>query len=418
MGLFVRSAGVWVGTSGVTSGTRPGAPTGLIASSSTSGQVAASWTAGLAGSAPTTGYVVTLTSSAATTKTVTTATTNATITGLVTGAMYSVSVQAVNAVGTSAPSSSVNVTVAGSAPSGTGFLLNPSAHGYPDTTNTGYLNYFDPTLGRKLKLSDLTAVGSMSSTSNNQIIERLHINGQLKIQHNGVIVRGCLIEKTNGDGKNGVEYGITDHNFGLTAAWTMTYCTLIGHPTAGEVTMLNTEWCNHSYLDISGGTDGWNPWGPHNTEFHHCYVHDLVPFNGSHSDCLQIVSGSTHIYHNTLISCNPSYPIGAFAGGDTSVFPGNTSGMQIGKLTGTLRDVVFEDNLCDGGNYMFNGNWSADTPDANGVTHIQDPTTSVTIRDNRFGRDRRFGISTHIPDGHNFVISNNIFDDDGSAAWG
>lgn len=301
--------------------------------------------------------------------------------------------------------------------SGNNWLLNPSAHGYADATNSGYLNYFDPTLGRNLKFSDLTQVGSLTTTAANQVIERMHITGQLTVKHPGVKVRGCLIERTNSSTPYLI-FGVTDHNQGLSDFWPMTYCTLIGHPTFNEVTMMNTEWCNWSWCDVSGGTDAWDPWGAHGVEVHHNFIHDLVPFGGSHSDCFQIVSGSAWIHHNTMFSTNPSYPVGAYAAGDTSVFPGNTSGLQIGKLTGQLGNVLFEENICDGGNQMFNANWSADTPDANGVTHTQNPGTTVTIRNNRFGRDERYGLHGSIPNGHSFDISNNVWDDDGSPAWG
>ena len=94
-----------------------------------------------------------------------------------------------------------------------------------------------------------------------------------------------------------------------------------------------------------------------------------------------------------------------------SQFPGNTSGMQIGQLTGNMAtsgDFYFEDNLCDGGNYMFNANWGSDG------TH--DLVGHIYIQNNRFGRDERYGLYTHVPGGHNIVLTGNVWDDNGTSA--
>lgn len=59
--------------------------------------------------------------------------------------------------------------------------------------NCGYQGYYDATLGRYLTESDLTPSGSVSSTHDGQIIERLNVTGEVLINHNNVTVRQCAI---------------------------------------------------------------------------------------------------------------------------------------------------------------------------------------------------------------------------------
>lgn len=75
------------------------------------GELAVAWSAGTSGSSPITGYVASATATSHATKTcMTTGATECTIRGLTTGVVYSVSVSATNAVGTSAVSPSVSAT--------------------------------------------------------------------------------------------------------------------------------------------------------------------------------------------------------------------------------------------------------------------------------------------------------------------
>jgi hypothetical protein len=392
----------------VTPGTTtvPNAPTNVVATAGNA-QATIWWSApNDNGGSVITGYTVT--SSPGNFTATTSGATNATVSGLTNGTAYTFTVVATNAIGNSVASNVSNSVSPSGSSSGNNFLLNPSAHGYPDATNTGYTNYFDSSLGRTLTSGDLTLhSGNFTTTSDGQIIEKLKITGKLTVAHNNVIVRGCYLAYT------GANFAVSDHNQpNISQTWTLEYCT-INCSNSGALASLNVEWANVSYCDISGGTDGWDPWGIRAPlTFSHNYIHDLVqnPTTKSHTDCIQIVGGTggLTIQHNTLICMNPSYPIGGYANGG-GAFPGNTSGMQVGQLTGNIGNVMFTDNLCDGGNYMFNANWGSDG------TH--DLVGTITISNNRYGRDERYGIYTHITDGsHNVITSGNVWDDNGSTA--
>jgi hypothetical protein len=99
------------------------------------------------------------------------------------------------------------------------------------------------------------------------------------------------------------------------------------------------------------------------------WVHDLTRAPGSHNDTLQTTAGSTIVVrHNRLDAYRPSI-------GD----PMNAC-LMIGSTSGpAVRDLLVEDNYCNGGNYSI------------GVR--ADLTGSdIRVRGNRFGRDYRYGV--------------------------
>jgi hypothetical protein len=292
------------------------------------------------------------------------------------------------------------------------FLANPSAFDYPDATNTGYANYVAPELGRKLTSSDLTLDTATSTSSAGQVFYRQHFTNHFKVAHPNVKFLGCWFDFQPTSSSN--VYVITDHKTGPSAPasdadiWTMSYCTVTQSPFS--LGSMNTTYANVDHCDFSGGTDVWDPFGMGSVEWYFNYCHHLVQNSStaSHCDIFQPVGGAGNVkfHHNTCLSYNP----------DTGFF-GNTSIMQIGQLTGNITGTIdYYDNLCDGGNYMANANWASDT-----ASPPLTLTGTIKIRDNRLGRHAQFGVHTHIPgpnNAPNFVIANNVFDDDNSLAWG
>ena len=120
-------------------------------------------------------------------------------------------------------------------------------------------------------------------------------------------------------------------------------------------------------VNMYGMTDG--PRLGTNTTVVDSYIHDLARLPGTHNDALQITGGSgVLVRHNTLqvYDAASNDPLNAC--------------LMIGSETAPeTRDLLFEDNYCDGGNYSIGVR--ADLVGSN-----------IVFRDNKFGRNYRYGV--------------------------
>ncbi|GAB2936241.1 hypothetical protein GCM10027280_25340 [Micromonospora polyrhachis] len=106
-----------------------------------------------------------------------------------------------------------------------------------------------------------------------------------------------------------------------------------------------------------------------NTNVIDSWIHDLNRIEGSHNDTLQTTAGvNIVVRHNRLDAYRAS-----------TRDPMNAC-LMIGSTTGpAVRNLLFEGNYCNGGNYSI------------GIRN--DLTASnIVIRDNKFGRDYRYGV--------------------------
>ena len=81
--------------------------------------------------------------------------------------------------------------------------------------------------------------------------------------------------------------------------------------------------------------------------------------------------------------------------------------VMVGDYGGQIRDLTFENNLCDGGNWMFNDNWRGD--------HLVE---NIIVRNNRIGRHFRYGVKSlkdapTDPNPPTWIWESNIWDDTG-----
>jgi hypothetical protein len=274
----------------------------------------------------------------------------------------------------SAPASSSPVASRSSSPPVTptgsgGCLRAPSACGYPDASNTG-------------ARGTLVASGSITSTTDGQVIKNLDIHGYIEVTSSNVTIQNVKI--TGGD-----QFGAID----LHAA--------TGHTTITDVTVLSSlnqlagmtiRDATITRANISGGQDGIDAWGgPGPNVVQDSYIHDLARNTtvASHDDTIQTSGGDETFRHNTLLPFDGTDPMNAC--------------LQIGDLQGDLAQLTFAGNLCDGGNYSINAN--ASSVNLGTVT-----AGRLTFTNNRFGRDYRYGIQIHLGSPFNTTWSGNTDD--------
>jgi hypothetical protein len=267
----------------------------------------------------------------------------------------------------------------GSSGSGTtGCVAHPSACGYPDASNTG-------------ASGTLTASGSITSTTNGQVIKNLDIHGFIAVTSANVTIENVKITAT-GDQFGGIDLV---HSTGHT---TITNVTIVA--SSAQLAGITARDATITRANISGGQDGIDSWAPNTatgaTVIEDSYIHDLARNTAvsSHDDTIQTSGGDQTIKHNTLIP---------FTGGD----PMNAC-LQIGDLQGDLVQLTFTGNLCDGGNYSINAN-------GNNVNLGKVKAGPLTFTNNRFGRDYRYGVQANLGSPFRTTWTGNIDDATGKA---
>lgn len=182
-------------------------------------------------------------------------------------------------------------------------------------------------------------------------------------------------------------------------------------PTAGE-------WPEFRYCEISGGTsasvigsharflrcnihfgvDIVKPFGP--AEFYGNYLHGNNHPSGAHCDTFQIVTGAADL----LIHWNNCQNFNALESESSAGQQGNGV-LQTGTVTGNIGPVQWLNNWFDGGGYTIRCGGNR-----------QGHTVDYTFRNNRFGRNSRYGPLVAMS-GIDFD-STNIWDDTGDPVTG
>lgn len=264
---------------------------------------------------------------------------------------------------------------------GTGFLANPSAHGYPDATNTGYRG----------SLADLLPVGNLDVRpgdirQNGVVVATRPASGSTiwgpvtlypdrtditRMNMNGMVTHTSSLAVNVVDSvltrPAGVTSGRVWQNLGM--GWdgprvTFTDCTFNARSCLANVGGHHMTFIR---CDIQGGEDLVDV--SHQITFDFCYLHDPVRVTpDAHMDAFQMGSGSAMLVKRCTIKCTNGADLG-------------NAVLMIGNYAGDVWDVTFDDCLCDGGNYTFNANWS-------GVGAVNGP---FTVRNCRVGRHFRYG---------------------------
>ena len=145
--------------------------------------------------------------------------------------------------------------------------------------------------------------------------------------------------------------------------------------------------------DISGSPDGIDASG-RSVLIQDNWIHNLQynAAKATHDDDIQTLGGDVTIRHNTL----------------DATAPASNSCLQIGNLLGSLSQLTFANNLCNGGGYSINAN------PANVLSGVVKAGT-LTFVGNRFGTAYRYGVSAHLVAPFVVVWNSNVDDATGAA---
>jgi hypothetical protein len=228
---------------------------------------------------------------------------------------------------------------------GVDYLLNPSAYGYPDATNTGYTTTLTPIdmNGADYDIEDDDAV-----------VEDIDlIDGTFAVYANNVTIRNCRVTTPNNWIQVWTAPGITgliveDCEFDGASA-----CGIGPGVCPGAI----VRRCN--IHDVENGLSLGA--GQNNVLVRDNYIHDLTgPVSPEpHFDGIQMegdISG-LQVIHNTFS------------------IPDDTGAVNIANNSGPTDDILVDDNLMEGGTY------TVYVDDQFGP----DPITNVTVSNNRFG---------------------------------
>ena len=390
-----RYNGTWRTLGGSGSPTVPLAPTNVQVSSTVNGQANVSWTPPAdTGGSPLTGYTVTFiraSDSALDTAIVGAVVTSTSITSLTEGELYTFSVHADNAIGSSAESDPpAQVVIAG----GVALTL-------PTAATTG---------PRTAPNRTITAAQALSELRTTSYLSQATVTGTFALDgSDGVnwVIEDCRFE----GGNNYTIRGYTGTAFTGTQAErpVFRYCEILGRAAYGSGDS-NTGACVYAadiiieHADIYGGNDGIK--ARHRLELRYSWVHDLDHPSGAHSDAVQIVSGTNSVFIGNRFDAYVGYS------SDGSLVPTGDTGnavLQTGSVTGNT-SALWEHNWFAGGHYTIRG--AGD-----------DVRVEYVFRNNRFlryGTSVALGLTNLAPNRYgptyggvttNEVWENNVWDD-------
>lgn len=297
-------------------------------------------------------------------------------------------------------------------------LLNPSAHGWPDASNTGVgagarLEVVQGTLDVRnadIRLDDAVLASRPASGSNvwgpvtlspdRTVIDAADIRGRLR-QSSALPVYVDRSRITAPDHVTSAIYPVDTRDAGVVdggkATTYLTECTI--HAGRGDAASAG-GWVSFERCDISGGEDMIQL--GHSTRIVDSYLHDLERREGSHNDVFQMGGGiGAVVRHCTLLAAR-RVPDGQGVEFPDGWYDPMNAVLMIGNFAGAVGDVVIEDSLLDGGNYTINDNWS--------TTH---PVDNLVVRGCRFGQHFRYG--PRDVQGPAWTWENNVWDDTGEA---
>jgi len=194
---------------------------------------------------------------------------------------------------------------------GDGGVLEHISTEWPDATNTGVQSGIT-----------LTPSGSVTTSSDGQLIENLDITGTITVNHDNVIIRNCRLSC------GWATWGI----WAYTVTGTLIeYCEVTNTSEAAmAVTGSEVAYC-HIHTHRGDGIKVHN-----NDEIHHCYITGLFEYLGSHNDGIQAVSGSNINIHDNRID---------------GPYQAQTSAILMETSSGAIDNITFNHNYLYGGNY-------------------------------------------------------------------
>lgn len=355
----------------------PGAPQNVAVASPTSGTVLVTWGPPIAdGGAAVTAYKITAVRVSDSNTVITTIglTDTHLVQGLTPGVAYNVTVRAVNSAGDGAQSAPINLTLSNSS----SYTLESGVAipaGWPSPATTGLW-------GTGRNYGALTPSGSITTTSNGQIIELLDIQGNVTVRHLNVTIRHCRIESiqtsvtlTGGeavvDGNQSTVDGFGTRTW-LSDNLTVHDCEVIGSldPNLNDQTGIGVggatgmtaqrNWLHDladSLLPADNGVVTDN------------LVCDVKVASGAHADCVQVTDGDNILIEDNSLICltrtgGPVLGLDGVTRIDKVDSFGNAA-VQIGAQTGPLTNLNINHNYMSGGGYTINVNRSSEVTHGN-----------------------------------------------------
>jgi len=229
--------------------------------------------------------------------------------------------------------------------------------GYPDASNSPYLDgegvlhYFPnyPTNANEATQALTPASGVIYTTSDNQIIEGLYVNGgTIIVRHHGVVIRRCYLKASTSYWT--VVLPQTGGTVATSTNWgaTVEDCCVDGNDTPGGTGLagigLTVRRCNIFRCDNGGQGEDGQTWEDN-------FFHDFMTFyQESHTDGVQFDFGpdwpvrNWTFRHNTVLSRTVDDK------GTTSCIISNQD-----PLSGLMSNITIEDNVFAGGAYTVYG---------------------------------------------------------------
>lgn len=226
---------------------------------------------------------------------------------------------------------------------------------------------------------DLEPSRRVTVTEDGQVVDGLHVTGSIVVDADDVTIRRSLVEHT-GDG-----YAITleDGRRNLMVEDSE----IDGSGSSSRQAAICCSDYTLRRVDVHGVTEG--PRLGSDVVVEDSYIHDLRTCDDCHVDALQTTGGSNIVIRNNSVDST---------GAESDAY-GNAA-LMFGEDTGEIREVLVEGNYFNGGNYTLNGGRDG----AQGA--------EIVFRNNRFGRDSRYGAAANLGDAVD-LDATNVWDDTG-----
>lgn len=201
----------------------------------------------------------------------------------------------------------------------------------------------------------LRPIDSIRITEDGFVLDSVHVNGSISVEADDVVIRRTRVDN---NGLYAIRMGESHRNL-------LVEDSEIDGNGEGAAAVCCSDFTLRR-VDIHHVFEG--PRVNGDVVIVDSYIHHLLRCEDCHIDALQTTAGSNiEITGNNLQAYNPET-------GDQA-----NAAYQFGSTQGAVDDVSVKGNLLNGGSYTVNGGGGGTSDSA------------VTFRDNRFGRDFRYG---------------------------
>ena len=138
---------------------------------------------------------------------------------------------------------------------------------WPDATNTGYV-------GAGLTLSDLTPSGTITTTADGQVIDRVNVTGKIVVKHRNVTIRRSRVASGGYQIDNSASTGLVVED-----------TELVGTTTSAPAALSSSKNYTLRRVNVHGSIDGLKATGYVRIE--HTWIHDQRKTSTSHNDAIQ-----------------------------------------------------------------------------------------------------------------------------------